>query len=45
MSDDRIMTEHDEFVAWVESALRDAEVAFHNGDASPRAPSGHGTIR
>jgi ketosteroid isomerase-like protein len=30
------MTDHDEFVAWVESALYDAEFALHNGDANLR---------
>lgn len=30
------MTERDEFVTWVESVLRDAEIAMHNGDAGPR---------
>lgn len=30
------MTDRDAFLAWVESALYDAEVALHNGDATPR---------
>ena len=30
------MSERDDFVAWVESQLRDAEVAVHNGDATAR---------
>jgi ketosteroid isomerase-like protein len=30
------MTDRDEFRAWVESALYDAELAQHNGDAAPR---------
>jgi ketosteroid isomerase-like protein len=30
------MTDRDAFLAWVKSALYDAEVAVHNGDASPR---------
>jgi ketosteroid isomerase-like protein len=30
------MTERDEFIAWVQSTLRDAEMAVHNGDAGPR---------
>lgn len=30
------MTEHEQFVAWVQSDLRDAEVAIHDGDAGPR---------
>ena len=30
------MSERDEFVAWVETTLRQAELALHNGDASPR---------
>ncbi|WP_109508352.1 nuclear transport factor 2 family protein [Nocardioides speluncae] len=30
------MTDRDEFRAWVEGALYDAEFALHNGDAAPR---------
>lgn len=30
------MTEREEFIAWVQSALKDAEIAVHNGDAGPR---------
>jgi ketosteroid isomerase-like protein len=30
------MTERDEFIAWVQSTLRGAEIAVHNGDAGPR---------
>ena len=30
------MTEREEFVTWLQSVLRDAEVALHNGDAGPR---------
>jgi ketosteroid isomerase-like protein len=30
------MSEHEVFTAWVNTVLRDAEVAVHNGDASPR---------
>ena len=30
------MSERDEFIAWVQSDLYDAEVAVHNGDAGPR---------
>lgn len=30
------MTEREEFITWVQSVLRDAEVAVHNGDAGPR---------
>ena len=30
------MTELEEFVTWVQSVLRDAEIAVHNGDAGPR---------
>ena len=30
------MTDRDEFLAWVKSALHAAEVALHNGDATPR---------
>jgi ketosteroid isomerase-like protein len=30
------MTDRDDFLAWVNSALYEAEVAVHNGDAAPR---------
>jgi ketosteroid isomerase-like protein len=30
------MTDRDSFLAWVNSALYEAEVALHNGDAAPR---------
>jgi ketosteroid isomerase-like protein len=30
------MTDRDEFLAWVETSLRDAELALHNGDPAPR---------
>jgi ketosteroid isomerase-like protein len=30
------MTDHDDFRAWVESTLYEAELALHNGDAAPR---------
>ncbi|MFE7170001.1 YybH family protein [Streptomyces sp. NPDC057616] len=30
------MTDHDGFLAWVRTALYEAEVALHNGDAAPR---------
>jgi ketosteroid isomerase-like protein len=30
------MTDRDDFLAWVKSTLREAEVALHNGDAAPR---------
>ena len=30
------MIEREEFIAWVQSVLRDAEIAVHNGDAGPR---------
>jgi ketosteroid isomerase-like protein len=30
------MTDHDEFLAWVRTALYQAELALHNGDAAPR---------
>jgi len=30
------MGEREDFLAWVHSALRDAEIAIHNGDAGPR---------
>jgi len=32
----RGMTDHDEFLAWVRTALYEAELALHNGDAAPR---------
>lgn len=30
------MTDRDEFIAWVETTLCEAERALHNGDAAPR---------
>jgi len=30
------MSERDDFLAWVNSQLRDAEIAVHKGDAAPR---------
>jgi ketosteroid isomerase-like protein len=30
------MTDREDFLTWVESRLRDAEIALHNGDATPR---------
>ena len=30
------MTDRDDFLAWVQSALYEAELALHNGDAGPR---------
>jgi ketosteroid isomerase-like protein len=30
------VTDKDEFIAWTQSRLRDAETALHNGDAQPR---------
>lgn len=30
------MSSHEDFIAWVHSDLRDAEIAVHNGDAAPR---------
>ncbi len=30
------MTDRDEFLTWVNTALYDAERALHNGDAAPR---------
>ncbi len=30
------MDDRDDFVAWVESRLKDAEIALHNGNAAPR---------
>ncbi len=34
--DHRVVTEREIFVSWVQSVLRDAEIAVHNGDAGPR---------
>ena len=34
--DHRDMGEREEFITWVQSDLRDAELAVHNGDAGPR---------
>jgi hypothetical protein len=30
------MADRDTFLAWVNTKLRDSEVALHNGDAAPR---------
>lgn len=30
------MTEREDFLTWVRTTLRDAEIAMHNGDAGPR---------
>lgn len=30
------MSERDDFMAWIGSRLKDAEIALHNGDAAPR---------
>ncbi|WP_069770685.1 nuclear transport factor 2 family protein [Streptomyces sp. LUP30] len=30
------MTDRDDFLAWVRTALHDAELALHDGDAAPR---------
>ncbi len=30
------MTDRDDFLAWVDPTLREAEFALHNGDARPR---------
>jgi ketosteroid isomerase-like protein len=30
------MSDRDDFLAWVDSRLRDAEIAMHNGDVAPR---------
>ena len=30
------MSERDEFLEWVKTTLRDAELALHNGDPEPR---------
>lgn len=32
----RAMTDRDDFLAWVETALHSAELALHNGDPVPR---------
>ncbi len=31
-----VVTEREVFITWVQSVLRDAEIAIHNGDAQPR---------
>lgn len=30
------MSDRDDFISWVNTTLREAEVALHNGDANPR---------
>lgn len=30
------MTERDDFLTWITTSLRQAEIALHNGDAAPR---------
>ena len=30
------MTERDDFITWVDTVLRDAEIALHDGDSGPR---------
>ena len=30
------MSDRQEFITWVQSVLRDAEIAVHNGDVEPR---------
>ncbi len=30
------MSDRDDFIAWVKSRLRDAEIALHNGNVAPR---------
>ena len=30
------MSEREEFITWVDTVLKDAELAIHNGDAGPR---------
>lgn len=30
------MSEREDFLTWVQTSLRDAEIAIHNGDAEPR---------
>lgn len=32
----RAVTDSDEFLAWVDTTLHEAELALHNGDAAPR---------
>jgi hypothetical protein len=34
------MTDHDDFLAWVKTALYEAELALHNGDPAPRRALG-----
>jgi hypothetical protein len=37
------MTDRDEFLAWVRTALYEAELALHNGDSAPGGRSGPAT--
>jgi len=37
------MTDRDEFLAWVRTALYEAELTLHNGDAAPAGRSGPAT--
>lgn len=37
------MTDRDEFLAWVDTTLYEAELALHNGDAGPRRALWSGT--
>lgn len=34
--DHGVVTEREDFIVWVQSVLKDAEIAVHNGDAGPR---------
>jgi ketosteroid isomerase-like protein len=36
VGEERNVNERDDFLHWVRSSLRDAEIALHNGDAEPR---------
>ena len=38
------MSERDDFMAWIGSRLKDAEIALHNGDAAPRFATSLGTL-
>lgn len=35
------MTDRDDFLGWVKTALYEAELALHTGDAAPGGRSGH----
>jgi hypothetical protein len=39
------MSQREEFMTWVQTVLRDAEAAVHNGDACPRRAIWSGITR